>query len=93
MLNAEKSYDPDGDSLTFHWFLYHEPGSYLLEGEMMTERYRCFTLNINDRDKPNASFTAPTVSEPKDMHLILEVTDSGSPRLTRYQRVIVTVMP
>lgn len=93
LLDAGKSYDPDDDSLTFHWFLYHEPGSYLLEGEMMTERYRCFTLNIKDRDKPNASFTAPAVSEPKDMHLILEVTDSGSPRLTRYQRVIVTVMP
>ena len=27
------------------------------------------------------------------MHIILAVTDQGSPRLTRYQRVIVTVVP
>jgi hypothetical protein len=28
-----------------------------------------------------------------DMHVILAVTDHGTPRLTRYQRVIVTVTP
>jgi len=27
------------------------------------------------------------------MHIILAVTDHGTPRLTRYQRVIVTVVP
>jgi hypothetical protein len=26
-----------------------------------------------------------------DMHIILEVTDQGTPPLTRYQRVIITV--
>jgi hypothetical protein len=28
-----------------------------------------------------------------DIHVILAVTDRGSPALTRYQRVIVTVTP
>ena len=37
--------------------------------------------------------TAPEVREPKIMHIIVRVTDKGSPPLTRYGRVIVTVMP
>jgi hypothetical protein len=33
------------------------------------------------------------VEKPETVHMILKVTDKGSPALTRYQRVIVTVMP
>ena len=34
---------------------------------------------------------APKVSKPETLHFILAVTDKGTPALTRYKRVIVTV--
>ena len=40
-----------------------------------------------------ASFVAPKVSTPETIHVILAVTDNGTPALTRYQRVVVTVVP
>ncbi len=39
------------------------------------------------------SFTAPHVEKPETIHLIAEATDQGSPALTSYARVVVTVMP
>jgi hypothetical protein len=38
-------------------------------------------------------FTAPRVNKPETIHIVLAVTDTGKPALTRYQRVIVTVYP
>jgi hypothetical protein len=37
--------------------------------------------------------TAPKVDKPETLHFILQVTDKGTPSLTRYKRVIVTVEP
>jgi hypothetical protein len=73
------------------WYLYFEPGSYLLFTD-----YRSNTnhqLDIENSDRPVARFTAPEVRRPSDMHIILEVTDDGDPALTRYQRVIVNILP
>jgi hypothetical protein len=52
-------------------------------------------LVIEDADHPNAWFTVPTerVLRNGTMHIILAVTDDGSPPLTRYRRVIVDVQP
>jgi hypothetical protein len=78
-LSAEGSSDPDGDTLSYKWWQYREPGSY--EGE----------LTIENADRPRASFVAPgNARKGQTAHLICEVTDSGSPPLTRYRRVIVT---
>lgn len=33
------------------------------------------------------------MTKPETMHIVLAVTDTGSPALTRYRRVIVTVVP
>jgi hypothetical protein len=41
----------------------------------------------------NAWLIAPKVIKPETMHVVLSVTDKGTPPLTRYQRVIVTVYP
>ncbi|MGF1586076.1 MAG: nucleoside hydrolase-like domain-containing protein [Bacteroidales bacterium] len=90
-LDATPTTDPDGDNLTYNWYLYFEPGSYLLFTDYQSNRNH--QLDIENSDKSVATFTAPAVNKPSDMHIILEVTDDGDPALTRYQRVIVNIMP
>ena len=91
-LSAEGTADPDGDALSFEWFYYHEAGTFPVSSARSGQ-----PLEIRNFDQPRAWFTVPTarVMPPGlgDMHIILAVTDHGSPRLTRYQRVIVTVVP
>ncbi len=43
--------------------------------------------------RDNVSFVAPMVSEAKTIHLLMEATDQGSPALTSFARVVVTVLP
>ena len=74
--------DPDGDSLSYFWFPYPEAGSY--KGKVKIDSAE----NI-----PWISVTAPKVDKPETLHFILKVTDKGTPPLSRYKRVIVTVMP
>ncbi len=81
-LGAAKTYDPDGDSLSFYWFQYPEAGSF--EG----------TVKIDGAENTRGAWIiAPKVDQPATIHFILQVTDKGSPPLTRYKRVIVTVTP
>jgi len=72
--------DPDGDSLSYKWWQYSDADTY--PGDIV----------INDADNARASFTVPEDASPGEtIHVILAATDSGTPPLTRYQRVIVTV--
>jgi hypothetical protein len=91
-LSAEGTTDPDGDALSFEWFYYHEAGTFAVSSARSGQ-----PLEIKNHDQPKAWFTVPTgrVMPPGTgtMHVILAVTDHGTPRLTRYQRVIVTVAP
>ncbi|MCM1982972.1 DUF1593 domain-containing protein, partial [Lyngbya confervoides] len=80
-LDAAETSDPDGDNLTYQWWIYAEAGSYP------------DPIALQNADRPQASFTAPEVQEPETVHVILEVTDQGEPALTRYQRAIVTIQP
>ena len=78
-LNGRAS-DPDGDGLTYRWWQYREAGTY--PGG----------VRLADADPARARFVVPGDASPgQTIHLILEVTDDGSPALTSYQRVIVTV--
>jgi hypothetical protein len=81
VLDASGSTDPDGDRLSFRWWVYPEPGTY--RGP----------LTIGDAQEPVARVVAPAVERPETIHVILEVTDDGEPRLTSYRRVVVTVTP
>ncbi|MBI5692134.1 MAG: DUF1593 domain-containing protein [Verrucomicrobia bacterium] len=89
-LSAEGTTDPDGDALSYEWFHYPEAGTFTVSSARSGQ-----PLEIRHFDQPKAWFTVPTsrVMPPGtgDLHVILAVTDHGSPRLTRYQRVIVTV--
>jgi hypothetical protein len=88
-LSAEGSSDPDGDVLSYEWFHYGEPG------EFTTANARTGApITIEHADKMHASLTIPTrrVLRNGALHIILAVTDNGTPPLTRYQRVVVNVM-
>ncbi len=86
-LGAEGTMDPDGDRLSYKWFYYGEPGTFILSTARTGD-----PLNIKDNDKVNASFVVPEkYGRLGTLHIILAVTDNGTPALTRYQRVIVTV--
>ena len=91
-LSATSSTDPDGDALSFEWFCYEEAGT-----RAMSNSRTGVKLNINNFDQPKAWFIVKTsrVMPPGTgtMHIILAVTDHGTPRLTRYQRMIVDVRP
>jgi Protein of unknown function (DUF1593) len=91
-LSAEGSTDPDGDALSYEWFYYNEAGTFALSNARSGQ-----PLTIRNFDQPKASFVVPTgrVMPPGTgtMHIILAVTDRGTPPLTRYQRVKVNVAP
>lgn len=89
-LSAEGSTDPDGDALSYEWFIYGEPGSFTTG----TDRTgRIGTIEQADQQKAVLIVPSQRVVRTGDLHVILAVTDNGSPRLTRYKRVIIEVSP
>jgi len=79
-LSAEGTSDPDGDMLKYRWWQYREAGTY--DG----------LVEIPDAGKQETSCTVPNdASAGQTIHVICEVTDSGTPPLTRYRRVVVEV--
>ena len=79
-LSANGTNDPDGDELKYHWWQFQEAGTY--DG----------LIEIQNSEKQDATFTIPSSAEKgKTIHIICEVTDNGTPQLTRYQRVVVEV--
>jgi hypothetical protein len=83
-LDATGTFDPDGDSLSYYWFQYPEAGSYkgLVSFGSQSPRLRAIR-----------GLRAPEVKQPQTIHFIVAVTDKGSPPLTRYARVVVSVLP
>ncbi|MEK7994502.1 MAG: nucleoside hydrolase-like domain-containing protein, partial [Planctomycetota bacterium] len=80
-LSAAGTDDPDGDKLSYHWFVYREVGNY------------GGTVDIQGSRQQEASFTAPEVDQAKEIHVILELKDDGEPNLYSYRRVVVTITP
>lgn len=86
-LSAVGSTDPDGNQLFYKWFYYAEPGSFTISTARTGD-----PLKIEDAEKQNAWFIVPKkYGRPGTMHIIVAVTDNGTPALTRYKRVIVNV--
>lgn len=78
-LSAVDSFDPDGDELLFNWHYYQEPGTY--EGEVKIDHPNLATAILN----------IPADATGSEIHVILELKDSGSPALFSYRRVIFDV--
>lgn len=76
-LDASKSFDPDGDEITFNWFRYKEADSF--PG----------AFEINNPGSAVQSVTVPSGLTGEEIHLVLEVRDNGTPDLVAYRRVII----
>jgi hypothetical protein len=79
-LNAKGTSDPDDHGLLYRWWQYEEADSY--------EK----SVEIRNLEKVNSSFEVPADAKSGEtIHIVCEVTDNGTPQLTRYQRVIITI--
>ena len=78
-LSTAGTNDPDGDRLEIRWWYFADPSSY--PG----------TLDILPAGKRRVRIQLPSDFLPgQTVHLVCEVTDDGTPSLTRYQRVVIT---
>tara|TARA_R110002167_G_scaffold65757_15_gene186046 strand:- start:461 stop:1972 length:1512 start_codon:yes stop_codon:yes gene_type:complete len=74
-----KATDPDGDALQYYWWRYDEVDTF--EGK----------VQVSKPMKAKTFLTVPeAIKKGETIHFILEVTDSRSPSMTRYQRVVLT---
>lgn len=76
-LDAVGTTDPDGDNLSFSWWLLPEAGTYK-KG-----------ITISGSNTSRATVNIPSDAAGKSFHIICQVTDEGTPNLTSYRRVIV----
>lgn len=77
-LDASGTKDPDGNRLSYKWWVYPEPGTY------------AGTVTVDDASSSRATVHVSADAIGKTIHVILEVTDDGSPRLYSYRRAIIT---
>jgi len=92
-LDAGQSSDPDGQPIHYHWFHYPEAG--LADGNLAA-------ITLAGADTARVTVRADAACRPLWLpiipckgdgvaHVILAVTDEGSPKLTSYRRVILHV--
>ncbi|MDC7684166.1 DUF1593 domain-containing protein [Asticcacaulis sp. BYS171W] len=91
-LSAVGTTDPDGDAVSYNWFVYEEAGT-----RGMMNSFTGVKLPVQNFDQQKAWLTVKKdrVNKPGTgtIHVIVAVTDHGTPRLTRYKRVIIDVQP
>jgi hypothetical protein len=80
-LSANGSKDPDGDSVTYSWFFYDEPSSYV------------GSVTIQNNSFSSVKVEIPKDAKGKSIHIILEIHDNGIPNLYAYRRMIINVQP
>jgi hypothetical protein len=72
--------DPDGNDIAVTWWHFTGAGTYARD------------VTINSPKTRSTEVVIPADAKPGEtIHLILEATDNGTPSLTRYGRVVVTV--
>ncbi len=78
-LDASESNDPDGDKLSFKWWVLNAAGSYQQP------------VDIQGADQARVTVQVPDDSGGLSFHLICEVIDDGAPCLTAYRRIVFQV--
>ena len=93
-LDAAGSKDPDGQSLQYKWWVYEEAGLAGTHGADVT---------LAGADGPHVQVMAKSACRPAWIaglipcrgdgvaHIVLEVTDTGTPQLTSYRRIVLRV--
>ncbi len=78
-LSAAGSSDPDGHALRLKWWIYPEAGTY--RGK----------ARLSNTEGPETELSWEPGAKPGTVHVILEITDSGTPELTSYRRAVVSI--
>jgi hypothetical protein len=78
-LDASSSHDPDGDDLHYNWFVYEE--IYKPETPILFEM---------EAGMQKVQLKVPEIRDGQHIHIILEVTDGGTPALAAYRRIIIS---
>jgi hypothetical protein len=79
-LDASATSDPDGDELSYNWWIYQEAGSYPQ------------SISISENKKANISIKIPDDAKGKTIHVILEVKDLNEiADLFDYRRIVLNV--
>ncbi len=97
-LDASGTYDPDGDELTFKWFHYKDPTA--TQAWVDAEVADLAIEPIDGGQKVDITvppaerccvelMSRQPIRRGQVLHLILQVTDNGTPALTSYRRVLI----
>lgn len=81
VLDASGTRDPDGDPVSYRWFVYREAGTYNADVGIENCRAARTELVVSDAKRRGT------------IHVILEVRDDGRPNLLAYRRLILDVQP
>jgi hypothetical protein len=84
---AATAEDPDDDTLAYRWWIYGEADN----DNHVNDHYIGSTAIIQNAITAKATLKVPDGHLGEKIHVILEVTDNGSPALTRYARHVLTV--
>ena len=74
-LDASETYDPDGNNLTFNWWVQDDIGS----GD----------ISIGNSSSSIATINVPSGSAGRTYHVICEVKDNGTHNLSSYRRILI----
>ena len=76
-MDASKSFDPDGDGLSFFWWQQPEIGT--------------TKVTIDQTDQSIATVRIPADTKGDTIHLVCEVHDDGPFHLVAYRRIIIDI--
>ena len=92
VLDAGGTSDPDGHALRYEWFHYPEAGTAAApQAQVRIDGAGTARATVTPTAAVRGMFGGPPRPGTGIAHIILAVTDSGSPALTSYRRVILTV--